>query len=141
KAERCNSRSGARLWTHVALGDGRFALTTRDRHIRNNALIWNPATGLRPLITTDGLLGGGGENAPCAGTREALFCVAEDAATPPHLLRIALADGATQILDKPNDLPDRDDLLTETIEWRVGGSRASGWLVRPKIPGRLPLFV
>lgn len=141
KAERCDSDTGARLWTHVALGGGRFALTTRDRHIRNNALIWDPATGLRPLITTDGLLGGGGENTPCAGTREALFCVAEDAATPPHLLRIALADGATQILDKPNELPERDDLLTEAIEWRVGGSRASGWLVRPKIPGRLPLFV
>lgn len=141
KAERCDSDSGARLWTHAALGGGRFALTTRDRHIRNNALIWDPATGLRPLITTDGLLGGGGENTPCAGTRAALFCVAEDAATPPHLLRIALVDGATQVLDKPNDLPDRDDLLTEAIEWRVGGSRASGWLVRPKIPGRLPLFV
>lgn len=141
KAERCDSESGARLWTHVALGDGRFALTTRDRHIRNNALIWDPAAGLRTLLSTDGLLGGGGENTPCAGTREALFCVAEDAATPPHLLRIALADGATQILDKPNALPDRDDLLTEAIEWRVGGSRASGWLVRPKIPGRLPLFV
>jgi len=67
--------------------------------------------------------------------------VAESAATPPHLLRIALADGATQILDKPNQLPDRDDLLTEAIEWRVGGSRASGWLVRPKIPERLPLFI
>ena len=141
KAARCESESGIRLWAHVELGGGRFGLTTRDRRIRQNALLWDPAKGLRPLLTTEGLLGGGGENAPCAGTREALFCVAESAATPPHLLRIALADGATQILDKPNLLPDRDDLLTEAIEWRVGGSRASGWLVRPKFPGRLPLFI
>lgn len=141
KAERCDSDSGIRIWTHIALGDGRFALVTRDRRIRNNALLWDSVTGLRPLITSDGLLGGGGENAPCAATREALFCVAESAATPPHLLRIGLADSATQILDQPNQRPDRDDLLTEAIEWRVGGSRASGWLVRPKIPGRLPLFV
>ncbi|MDP3674627.1 MAG: prolyl oligopeptidase family serine peptidase, partial [Novosphingobium sp.] len=41
----------------------------------------------------------------------------------------------------PNQLPDRDDLLTEAVEWRVGGSRASGWLVRPKFPGRLPLVI
>jgi len=140
-AARCDSDSGTRLWAQVALGDGRFGLMTRDRRIRQNALLWDSAIGLRPLLTTEGLLGGGGENAPCAGTRAALFCVAESAATPPHLLRIALADGATQILDMPNDVPDRDDLLTEAVEWRVGGSRASGWLVRPKIPGRLPLFM
>jgi dipeptidyl aminopeptidase/acylaminoacyl peptidase len=141
KAERCGSDSRTRLWAHVELGDGRFALTTRDRRISQNVLLWDSAKGLRLLIATEGLLGGGGEIAPCAGTRAALFCVAESAATPPHLLRIALADGATQILDKPNDVPDRDDLLTEAVEWRVGGSRASGWLVRPKIPGRLPLFI
>ncbi len=141
KAARCESDSGIKLWRHVELGDGRFGLMTRDRRIRQNAWLWDSAKGLQPLLTTEGLLGGGGENAPCAGTREALFCVAESAASPPHLLRIALADGATQILDKPNQLPGRDDLLTEAIEWRVGGSRASGWLVRPKFPGRLPLFI
>lgn len=140
-AERCDSDSGIRIWTHIALGNGRFALTTRDRRIRNSALLWDPATGLRSLTTSEGLLGGGGENAPCTATREALFCVAESAATPPHLLRISFADGATQIIDKPNQLPDRDDLLTEAIEWRVGGSRASGWLIRPKTTGRLPLFI
>lgn len=141
KADRCDSDTGPRLWAHVELGDGRFGLTTRDRRISQNALLWAPASGLQPLLMTEGLLSGGGENAPCAGTREALFCVAESAATPPHLLRIALADGATQILDRPNQLPDRDDLISEAIEWRVGGSRASGLLVRPKIPGRLPLFI
>src|SRR3546814_8343232 len=29
----------------------------------------------------------------------------------------------------------------EKIGWQAGGSRASGILIRPKIPGRLPLFI
>src|SRR3546814_18214643 len=100
---------------------------TRDRRIRQNALLWDPAIGLRPLLTTEGLLGGGGENAPCAGTRAALFCVAESAATPPHLLRIALAVEATQIHDKQNDVTHRDDLHTEEIVRPQG--RARRWML------------
>src|SRR3546814_19027369 len=97
---------------------------TRDRRIRQNALLWDPAIGLRPLLTTEGLLGGGGEHAPCAGTRAALFCVSARAATPPHLLRTALAARATQILAKPNDVSVHDAVLPYPVARRAGDADA-----------------
>lgn len=139
----CATPDGERLASYVAIGDGRFAVMTRNRHMRQRIFLWEPeANALRQLAASEGLLTGGrDERTSCAASTSALFCVAESAATPPHLLRIALADGAEQILDRPNALPGQGELLTEAIDWQVGGSRASGWLVRPKVPGRLPLFV
>lgn len=141
--EPCETPDGERLGGHVAIGDGRFAVTTQNRHMRQRIFLWDPEAGkLRQIAASAGqLTGGRDERTRCAASTSALFCVAESAETPPHLLRIALADGAQQILDKPNTLPGQPELLTEAIDWQVGGSRASGWLVRPKVPGRLPLFV
>lgn len=139
----CATPDGERLESHVAIGDGRFAVKTQDRHMRQRIFLWNPgADKLRQLAASEGLLTGGrDERTSCAASTSALFCAAESAATPPQLVRIALADGAQQILDQPNAHTDQSELITEAIDWQVGGSRASGWLVRPKIPGRLPLFV
>lgn len=137
----CGDPDAPKIWKGTAVGDGRFVLTTRDRQVRQSVFLWDKATGLTRLAANDGLLSGGGEMAPCAVSKAAVFCVAESAAMPPQLQRVALDGSGPLVLDRPNDLPDRDDLLTEAIEWQVGGSRASGWLVRPKFPGRLPLFI
>ena len=139
----CGDSDGERLWALVPIEDGRFAAATRDRRMRQRAFLWDEgARELRLLATSEGLLTGGrDERTSCSATREALFCVSESAAIPPHLVRIALTDGAQRILDEPNMLPGQPELLTEAIDWQVGGSRASGWLIRPKLPGRLPLFV
>jgi len=139
----CKARDGERLWSRTAVADGRIAVTTRDRRMRQRIFLWDSGTQkLTLLAASEGVLTGGrDERTSCAASIAALFCVAESAATPPHLVRIALDDGSQRILDRPNTLPDQPELLTEAIDWQVGGSRASGWLVRPKIPGRLPLFV
>lgn len=79
-------------------------------------------------------------SSPCAATPVALSCVEAAADIPPRLVRIAF-DGTKTVIDSPNPDPDRDGLLAETIAWQVSGSRASGVFIRPKIPGRLPLFV
>ena len=141
--EPCHQPGHERLWSRAETAEGRLVLTTRDRRMRQRIFLWDPAAPtLRELAASEGTLTGGrDERTSCAPSTNALFCVAENAATPPHLLRIDLADGAQQILDQPNKLPNQPELLTEAIDWTVGGSRASGWLVRPKIPGRLPLFV
>ncbi|WP_058802345.1 Atxe2 family lasso peptide isopeptidase [Sphingopyxis sp. H115] len=137
----CGDPDAPKIWKGMAVGDGRFVVTTRDRKVRQSVFLWAKATGLTRLAASPGLLSGGGEMAACAASQTAAFCVAESAAMPPQLQRIALDGSGTLVLDRPNDLPDHDDLLTEAIEWQVGGSRASGWLVRPKFPGRLPLFI
>jgi len=131
-----------RLASTLPLADGRTVVTLRDRALRETLFIWAPdAATLMPIVRTDGLLSGSrDEDAPCAATSEALFCVEATPQTPPRLVRIGL-DGAKTIIDTPNQLPDSDGLLAETIAWQVSGSRASGILIRPKIPGRLPLFV
>lgn len=139
----CARPAGTRVMANVALADGRFAITLQDAAIEQQILIWDPASrSLRTLVRSRGLLNGGREEpAPCAAAPAALLCVAADAATPPRLVRIALADGTLEVLDQPN--PDRraDDLVVETLAWRVGGQQASGWLIRPERPGRVPLFV
>src|SRR5690606_2241853 len=124
------------------LSDGRRVATVRDRGFRETLLIWSPAaTRLEPLASSEGLLSGGrDEDMPCAATSAALFCVEAAPAIPPRLVRIGL-DGTKSIIDTPNNFPDSDGLLAETIVWQVGGSRASGVYIRPKIPGRLPLFI
>jgi dipeptidyl aminopeptidase/acylaminoacyl peptidase len=131
-----------RLSSHIALADGRMIVTLRDRAYRQSLFLL-PANGTRlaPLLASPGLLAGSrDERSPCAATAAALFCVEASPATPPRLVRVGL-DGQSSIIDAPNNFPDSDGLLAETLDWQVGGSRASGVLIRPKIPGRLPLFV
>jgi dipeptidyl aminopeptidase/acylaminoacyl peptidase len=131
-----------RLSSRVALADGRTIVTLRDRAYRQSLYLL-PAGGtrLKLLLASSGLLAGGrDERAPCAAVAAALFCIEASPATPPRLVRIGF-DGKRSIIDTPNDFPDSDGLLAETIAWQVGGSRASGVLIRPKIPGRLPLFI
>jgi dipeptidyl aminopeptidase/acylaminoacyl peptidase len=132
-----------RLAATLPLGDGRIAVTLRDRAIREAIYIWSPSKeALHLIAATDGLLSGGrDEDAPCAATASALFCVEATPSIAPRLVRLGL-DGAILVIDAPNKFPDSDDgLLAETIAWQVSGSRASGVLIRPKIPGRLPLFI
>jgi len=131
-----------RLTAKLPLRDGRVAITLRNRDFAMRLLIWSPETrSLAPFATSQGLLSGSrDESSPCAPTPAALFCVEAAADLPPRLVRIAL-NGAKRIVDSPNPDPDRDGLLAEVIAWQVSGSRASGIFIRPKIPGRLPLFV
>lgn len=140
-AQRCDD-DAPRLSAHITLRDGRTLVTLRDRAYRQSLyLLPAAATELKLLIASLGLLAGGrDERAPCAATSAALFCVEAAPATPPRLVRIGF-DGQQTIIDAPNNFPDSDGLLAETIAWQVGGSRASGVLIRPKIPGRLPLFI
>ncbi|GGJ45377.1 hypothetical protein CDQ92_03610 [Sphingopyxis bauzanensis] len=146
-ADACTAAGGCsdlawRLVTQLRLPDGRVAITLRDKAFRQKLLIWSrEAVTLAPLAISSGLLSGGrDESSPCAAALTALYCVEAAADLPPRLVRIAF-DGAKKIVDFPNSDPDRDGLLAEVIAWQVGGSRASGVLIRPKIPGRLPLFV
>lgn len=132
-----------RLAAILPLPDGRTAVTTRDRALREAIMIWSSSSdSLDPLAETDGLLSGSrDEDAPCAATAAAIFCVEATPSVAPRLVHIAF-DGTKTVIDTPNNFPDSDGgLLAETIAWQVSGSRASGVLIRPKIPGRLPLFV
>ena len=131
-----------RLASTLPLADGRTVATLRDRALHETLYIWSPGGAeLVPLAATDGLLAGSrDEDAPCAATPDALFCVEASPSIPPRLVRIGL-DGAKSVIDTPNQFPDSDGLLAETIAWQASGSRVSGILIRPKIPGRLPLFV
>ena len=126
----------------LPLADGNTLMTLRDRAFRQRLLIWSPAAAtLTQLAVSNGLLSGGrDESRPCAATPVGIFCVEAAADLPPRLVRIAL-DGTKTVVDSPNPDPDRDGLLAEVIAWQVSGSRASGILIRPKIPGRLPLFI
>lgn len=139
----CPSFSAARLWSHVPLPNGSVAITTHDDFMRQSITLWDPKSGqLRKIVDAKGMLNGGhDERSLCSANIEALFCVQESAASPPQIVRVPLTGDPIQILAAPNPVPSRDDLLTEAITWKVGGSRASGWLIHPKVPGRLPLFI
>jgi dipeptidyl aminopeptidase/acylaminoacyl peptidase len=146
-ADACSAAAGCpglawRLAAQSRLSDGRTVVTLRDRAFRQSLLVWSPeAETLAPLATSSGLLSGGrDESSPCAAVRAALYCVEAAADLPPRLVRIAF-DGAKTVVDAPNPDPDRDGLLAEVVAWQVNRSRASGVLIRPGIPGRLPLFV
>lgn len=131
-----------RLSAQASLPDGSTVFTLRDRSYRQS-IYQLPAgrTNLRLLIESPGLLSGGRDDRiPCATTPMALICVEASPSVPPRLVRIGL-NGQKTIIDTPNHFPDSNGLLAETIVWQVGGSRASGVLIRPKVPGRLPLFI
>lgn len=131
-----------RFSSRVRLSGGRTLVALRDQAYRQSLYIL-PAGGTRLelLHAAPGLIAGSrDERSPCAATAEALFCVEAGPAVPPRLVRVDFA-GRKRIIDTPNHFPDSDGLLAETIAWQVGGSRASGVLIRPNVPGRLPLFV
>lgn len=143
----CKTRAGCaapwrRLSWSVLLPDGDAAIALQDTDFRQTLYRWSNRTSrLSKLLASDGLLSGDERYfAPCAAAADALFCVEATAALPPRLVRID-GSGRKQIIESPNPNPDRDGLLVETIAWQVSGSRASGVLIRPKIPGRLPLFI
>ncbi|MDZ3831947.1 MAG: Atxe2 family lasso peptide isopeptidase [Sphingopyxis sp.] len=131
-----------RLTSMTPLADGRIAVAVRDNGFRQKLFLWSAADAtLSPLAASTGLISGGrDETVPCAASNSALYCVEAGAKVAPRLVRFAF-DGTKTIVDTPNPDPDRDGLLAESIAWQVSGSRASGVFIRPKIPGRLPLFV
>ncbi|ODU35106.1 Atxe2 family lasso peptide isopeptidase [Sphingopyxis sp. SCN 67-31] len=122
--------------------NGSHYLAVHDASFRQT--IYRLAPGQNRLVrmaSSDGQLSGGRYYfQPCAAAGPALFCVEAAPAVPPRLVRIDSA-GKRRVVDSPNPNPDSDGLLAETLAWQVSGSRASGILIRPKIPGRLPLFV
>lgn len=100
----------------------------------------------RRLAGGDGLLSGSrDENAPCAVTTAAAFCVAASAGAPPRLVRIDLNDGRQTELYAPNAaLARRLPAKIERIRWQGARQRLfNGVLLLP--PGassnRLPMVL
>lgn len=131
-----------RLSWWLQTGGGDAVIATHDADYRQSLQLWSHRSGrLSPLASSPGQLSGDERYfAPCTAAGGAIFCVEAAAATPPRLVRIDRT-GRKTVIASPNPDPDHDGLLAETIVWQASGSRASGILIRPKIPGRLPLFV
>jgi dipeptidyl aminopeptidase/acylaminoacyl peptidase len=143
----CKTKTGCaanlrRLSWVLPLAGGDMIIGVHDADYRQTLLRWSSrAHRLSTLASSEGLLAGSRQYFDrCSEAGNALFCVEAAAALPPRLVRID-ADGRKATIDSPNSYPDRDGLLAETIVWQASGSRASGVLIRPKIPGRLPLFI
>jgi dipeptidyl aminopeptidase/acylaminoacyl peptidase len=131
-----------RLSWLVTRSDGSAVVAFHDADFRQTLFHWSPQTSrLTKLAATDGQLSGGRTHyLPCALAQAAIFCVEAAPDIAPRLVRIT-EGGSKTVISSPNPDPDSEGLLAETIAWQVSGSRASGVLIRPKIPGRLPLFV
>ncbi|ALJ14060.1 Atxe2 family lasso peptide isopeptidase [Sphingopyxis macrogoltabida] len=131
-----------RLSSWIGALGGRIVMALRDGAYRQTLYIWSPETGnVRKLASGEGLLAGNRlESTACAPVPDAVFCVEAAPSIAPRLVRIGF-NGRKTIIASPNGYPGDDGLLAETVAWQVSGSRASGILIRPKIPGRLPLFV
>ncbi|MGR4892716.1 Atxe2 family lasso peptide isopeptidase [Sphingopyxis sp. LARHCG72] len=132
-----------RLSSSLPLGDGRWAVTTIDDGLGQRIHVWDDRRKRLQLVrAARGLLNGGRrERSRCAAAENALFCVEAAADQPPRLVRLRFDGGPLQVIAAPNKNLARDRLIVEPVAWRVGDSRASGWLLRPNIPGRLPLFI
>lgn len=129
----------------VVQGPGMTALLTFTGAALDQQLYrWDGAT-LSRLAGGSGLLAGSRDSAhPCAVSATYVFCVAADTLAPPHLVRIALADGATQTLFDPNaPLATRIAVDARTIEWRdASGTMFAGRLITPRgEQSRLPLVI
>lgn len=137
----CPSDADRIAW-RTEMADGRVLAALRAQSGQTTLYVWTPATArFKILAVSAGQLSSGrSDSKPCAIGDKAIFCVEAAASVPPRLVRIE-AGGRKQIIDSPNPYPGSDGLLVETIAWQVSGSRASGILIRPKIPGRLPLFI
>lgn len=131
-----------RIVSALPLSDGRWVVTLQDEAIRQSLYIWSGRAPPALLHRGDGLMNGGrDEEASCAAAGSALLCVEAHANQPPRLVRLGLGDAQLDIVDEPNRNLSEGALLAVPLSWQVSGSRASGWLIRPKIPGRLPLFL
>ncbi|WP_288990732.1 prolyl oligopeptidase family serine peptidase, partial [uncultured Sphingopyxis sp.] len=122
--------------------DGSAVVALHDADFHQTLFAWSARTArLTRLAAADGQLSGGRTHyLPCAAAQAAIFCVEAAPDIAPRLVRIGEGGNKT-VVSSPNPDPDSEGLLAETIAWQVSGSRASGVLIRPKIPGRLPLFV
>ena len=131
-----------RLSWWVQRSDGSAVVALHDPDYRQTLFGWSArAARLTRLAASDGQLSGSRTHyLPCAVAQAAIFCVEAAPDIAPRLVRIG-EGGSKTVISSPNPDPDSEGLLAETIAWQVSGSRASGVLIRPKIPGRLPLFV
>lgn len=130
-----------RVSWHILLADGHNLVAYRDAAGRTTLSAVSQTGELRSVATSEGQYSGGrSDSKPCVSSAGAIFCVEAAVNIPPRLVRFTRG-GEIRIVDSPNPLPDSDGLLAEPIAWQVSGSRASGVLIRPKIPGRLPLFI
>ena len=132
----------SRLAWSISDRGNEYYLAVRDQAFRQTIYRLSPRQDrlVRTASSSGQLSGGRYYFQPCASAGAALFCVEAAPDLPPRLIRIDRA-GKKRVVDSPNPNPDSDGLLAETLAWQVSGSRASGVLIRPKIPGRLPLFV
>ncbi|MFC0103554.1 Atxe2 family lasso peptide isopeptidase [Sphingopyxis terrae] len=146
-ARRCPPAASAcrpyRLASSLTLEGDRWLLTMIGKDLDQHLYLWDDRRRrLEPIADRAGLLNGGRqENSSCTPAGDALFCVEAAADQPPRLVRLSLYGGTFRAVASPNQALADDGLVVEPVGWRVSGSRASGWLIRPKIPGRLPLFI
>ena len=131
-----------RLSWWSARSEGGVILALHDADYRQTLFAWSARDGRLSRIASSGgqLSGGRAHYLPCSSAPGAVFCVEAAPDVAPRLVRID-ARGKSTVISSPNPDPDSEGLLAETIAWQVSGSRASGVLIRPKIPGRLPLFI
>lgn len=131
-----------RLSWWVRKSDGSAVVALHDADFDQTLFVWSGRKArLARLAASDGQLSGGRTHfLPCAVVQAAVFCVEATPKITPRLVRFG-EGGSKTVISSPNPDPDSEGLLAETIAWQVSGSRASGVLIRPKIPGRLPLFV
>lgn len=131
------------LVSHVALSEGRWAITLQDKAIRHQIWLVDRARGVARLLReSEGLLNGGrAERSRCAHAAEALVCVEASPNVPPRLVRLPLAGGVPRVLAAPNADLSGGGLRPEFLTWRVGDQATSGWLIRPEGGGPHPLFV
>ncbi|MCC8553282.1 Atxe2 family lasso peptide isopeptidase [Xanthomonas hortorum] len=126
-----------------------FTITDPALGLAQSIQRWNPATGqVHAVVQGRGLINGGRDSSThCGASAAALVCVTAEADRPPRLERIALEDGARQVLFDPNaELA--ADMARATparlLQWRdAQGRQYSGqfFAARGDGAGKLPLFV
>jgi dipeptidyl aminopeptidase/acylaminoacyl peptidase len=131
-------------------GADELVLTLGDSARRQRLAAWRPGRAqrpgpLRPLASTQGLIGGGAADTPCALTATTAVCVTAEPTTPPRLVSINLAGKPrTRLLAAPNQTLDgAAKPAARLFEWRAADGRAfAGWLMLPPgPPQRSPVFV
>ena len=118
-----------------------------DDSNRTDLYGWKPGSGITRLLRpADGSLDGGPiyGTTPCRAAPGFLICVAAGPASPPRLVRIALADGRTETLFDPNGALRRRRLPpARPMSWSDSAdNRITGVLVLPKNgPAPYPLVI
>lgn len=146
RLDACRARASWLAWRR---GADEVLFATQDAAWVQTVHLWDVARGrVRTVARSEGLLSGGRDSTlPCAVAREALFCVAAGAASPPRLEQIRIRDGERTTLFDPNDELRRrlnQRLRVERLRWRgAEGHDYTGVLFssaeRPA--GRRPLFI